>query len=1048
MAIERNILNNRYGYKGLREAEPEEGREAEEGWVIVDELVKNYDSYAQFVVEGGDRSAYRRKNPNIIERGDKRRGETREVFIYEHTGSGIPDSGDNAGAGEVYVVAHGWNPGFLDFLDIADNIKKAKPAATVLVVDWMQASETQITLPVIPGPFSDNYKAVTWIGAIAQGLSETLIIDKKISGSSINFVGHSFGSYLSSATANTPGFGNANTITALDPASAINTLGGYDLDPSRRGRQQPVDFNTVATYSRAYVGSRSISGNQRLASSAHESFMMDFGLGVRGVSSEHGWVVKTFTKLIDPDATRKLAVNPFSSEPEKPHLLSLDDNQSHPQFLENIPRFHQGVMSVNPEDKVNFLVARKNTSLGSGVFVFATTQDDDISGKLNPFSLYSTEIFFTSGDNTFYADKGNDKIVSGIGNDTLYGGEGDDTLDGYFGNDVLYGGTGNDSLDGSTIGDDTLIGVDPEEDRPGYDEIDTLKGGLGKKTFVLGDAENVYYSARRNNDYALITDFNPGGNPIAGLQGVDTIQLKGEASDYSLAPTPGGLPQGTGIYLSTPLDIFVLEDLSSSFDDDIDNLQSLVTDLVEDLREIEPDTNFGVGSFVDKPIFPFGGSSDYVYRTILPITENEESFQSTIDSLTTYGGSDNPESQLEALLQTALRADDEVGFRENSTRIVVLSTDDEYHVAGDGSQAGITTPNNGDAIIDGGGIGEDYPSVEQVANALRDSNIIPIFAVTNDFTSTYQSLVAQLGVGTVVDLNSDSSNLINAITGGLDNVGGNRELIGIVKEVSGLSLEESYFNYVEHTDTDTDVNFELSPQSSPSPTKTLFAKSSASSTPTTLNSNQNNDSEQSLIEQQWVKQLGDDIGDYYSYTVASDNSGNVYAAVYDESYSDDTSDFNQTIKLAKYDSEGAFLGTTELDSSNTSTLFDKAAFVDSNGSVYLTTAEFEETSEVIKTNLEKYDNSGSLVWSKQLRPDGINLPENVTVDSVGNIYVTGNNFTQQGSEELFDVWVAKYDLNGNLAWTKQLAAFNAQFSYDIAVDNNSNVYIRHLRKRI
>lgn len=87
------------------------------------------------------------------------------------------------------------------------------------------------------------------------------------------------------------------------------------------------------------------------------------------------------------------------------------------------------------------------------------------------------------------------------------------------------------------------------------------------------------------------------------------------------------------------------------------------------MREIEPDTNFGVGSFVDKPTSPFGDSSDYVYRTNLPITENLSDFHSTINSLTTYSGNDIPESQLEALLQTSLRADGEVGFQENSTRI-------------------------------------------------------------------------------------------------------------------------------------------------------------------------------------------------------------------------------------------------------------------------------------------------------------------------------------------------------------------------------------------
>ncbi|MEO1559326.1 MAG: hypothetical protein AAFS12_06720, partial [Cyanobacteria bacterium J06632_19] len=806
MTLESSILKRRYGYKGEQITQ--------EGGQIVDALLRNYDEYRiPFIVEGGDTTQYREDNNNIRQRDidgvTKAIGETREIFVYEHTGNGISDSDNNAGAGEVYIVAHGWNAGFTDFLDIANYVKTAKPAARVLVIDWLQASETRGTAP-IGGINSPNYKAVTWIGAIAQEFSRQLQQD--FSTSSINFIGHSFGTLLSSETANVlPG--KVNTITALDPPSEGDTInplaavvggdiGGYDLYPNRSGRQGPQDYSAVSNYSRAYVGSRSIAGNQRLAATAHESFQMDFGIGIREPGQEHGWVVEVAKTFINPNHPRKLVENPFSSEEEKPNLFTLDDNQPHPQFAQDVPGLrgtdllsrrnyvHQGVMVVNEPNEVQFLVAAK-TDL-TGTLVFGTNQDDNLSLSINT----SKDLLRRVGDNTYYAGEGDDTVISDEGDDTLYGGEGNDSLDGYLGNDILYGGTGDDTLDAATLGNDTLIGVDPEEDTPGVNEIDTLKSGFGENTFVLGDEKNVYYSTKRNNDYALITDFNPGGNPIAALKGVDTIQLKGEASDYSLLPTPNGLPQGTGIYLSKPLDVFVLEDLSGSFEDDTSTLQSLVTDLVDNLREIEPDTNFGVGSFVDKPISPFGYPSDYVYRTNLPITENEKDFQSTINSLTIYNGSDYPESQLEALLQTALRADDEVGFREDSTRIVVLSTDANYHVAGNGSQAGITTPNNGDAILDGGGIGEDYPSIGQVANALRESNIIPIFAVTNNVTSTYQSLVSQLGVGTVVDLASDSSNLIDAITGGLDDIGGNRELIGIVEGAVDLSLEESYFSFV------------------------------------------------------------------------------------------------------------------------------------------------------------------------------------------------------------------------------------------------------------
>lgn len=131
------------------------------------------------------------------------------------------------------------------------------------------------------------------------------------------------------------------------------------------------------------------------------------------------------------------------------------------------------------------------------------------------------------------------------------------------------------------------------------------------------------------------------------------------------------------------------------------------------------------------------------------------------------GGNDLPEAQIEALMQLALRSTSEVGFQSNSARIVVLFTDASFHTAADGLAAGILTPNNGNAIIDDGGILENYPELAQVKAALDAANIIPIFAVTAGLEATYQGLSTTLGRGTVVTLSANSANIVSAITTGL-----------------------------------------------------------------------------------------------------------------------------------------------------------------------------------------------------------------------------------------------------------------------------------------
>jgi hypothetical protein len=221
----------------------------------------------------------------------------------------------------------------------------------------------------------------------------------------------------------------------------------------------------------------------------------------------------------------------------------------------------------------------------------------------------------------------------------------------------------------------------------------------------------------------------------------------------------------------SPLDIVFLADLSGSYRDDLPVLRDLVPTIVSSVRDIQPDSQFGLASFIDKPKSPFGSRGDFVYKTEEAITKSRADFQKAMDGLKIGSGADGPEAQLEGLMQVALR-EKEVGYRKNSRKVVVLSTDAEYHQAGDGKKAGIRTPNNGDDVLDGKpeGTGEDYPSIEQVRDALQEAGIVPIFAVTGNEVKTYEKLVDKLGFGTVERLSRDSSNLVKVVTDGLEDI--------------------------------------------------------------------------------------------------------------------------------------------------------------------------------------------------------------------------------------------------------------------------------------
>lgn len=455
--------------------------------------------------------------------------------------------------GQVWVIIHGWTKDITPFTNLAGTVAAAKPGDTVLTLDWTSIAGTP--LKDLPGLAArDNTDAATWINSIAKWAVNKLK-DLGVKGESLNLIGQSLGAFVCSEIGyvfkKANNFG-VNQIIALDPASAINTAGGYDLDNQTPGGQGPKRFDEVSKFSRAFLGTNSSAGNAEIASWAHESILMDFDTFI-DAGQEHAGVVETFKRFIDPNQLQ-LAAN----------LFTLDDNRVHDEFRQNFyhsgggsfftpdGRF-EGVISATLPNQYKFFIAvKKDTSLSvPDHVVYGTMGDDQLLQSLNPLSPYFRYI---DGNNTFYGGKGNDRIEGGRNNDELYGDEDNDQLFGGGGIDKLYGGDGNDTLDGGSNNDelygnkdndtltggegsdklyggdnnDILIGVlpAPESANPGLGEIDTLTGGSGSDTFVLGDAKNVFYDDGNPNvqglgglgEYALITDFN--------LAEGDLIQLK------------------------------------------------------------------------------------------------------------------------------------------------------------------------------------------------------------------------------------------------------------------------------------------------------------------------------------------------------------------------------------------------------------------------------------------------------------------------------------------------------------------------------------------
>jgi hypothetical protein len=93
--------------------------------------------------------------------------------------------------------------------------------------------------------------------------------------------------------------------------------------------------------------------------------------------------------------------------------------------------------------------------------------------------------------------------------------------------------------------------------------------------------------------------------------------------------------------------------------------------------------------------------------------------------------------------------------------------------------------------------------------------------------------------------------------------------------------------------------------------------------------------------------------------------------------------------------------------------------------------------------LEKYDNTGALLWTSSVHTSQYDDCSAVSSDNLGNAYITGNTAGNLGGSNAGgdDAYVSKYDPNGNLIWCRQLGSTADDKGFSVTVDQSRNVYI-------
>ncbi len=216
----------------------------------------------------------------------------------------------------------------------------------------------------------------------------------------------------------------------------------------------------------------------------------------------------------------------------------------------------------------------------------------------------------------------------------------------------------------------------------------------------------------------------------------------------------------------------------------------------------------------------------------------------------------------------------------------------------------------------------------------------------------------------------------------------------------------------------------------------------------------------------WNTFLGGIGTEFTSSVLVSDTNGNSYIAgrsnftwgnpIRPHSACETPSATCEDIYVAKVGPDGSLIWNTFLGGSESDTAVDIA--IDNTGNIYVSGFSYASWGTPLRAfsgNLDgvvaKLNSSGTLIWNTFLGGGEYDTAWGIEVDSNQNIYINGYStaswgtpihaFTSNSISGTNDIFVAKINPSGTLAWNTFLGGVEDDRGYGITLDNNQNILI-------